>query len=245
MRENTSGKSAGHLRRAAIIAGAIAAVSAVHANSSNSIIVVPPTELPTLARQSGDGMFLHDANDGRSVLYVEQNQGTELAVFDVTDPGHVKSKGSVPLGASGPFDFVSSLGGEKELIRFRQDQAEAVLDLHRAMLPSLQQIPGLYSQGAISSVGNDGFTVIGDAEPSPKVADSRPLRDYQVFDTSGSKSSTPVFEVKQVREELSKQDTGTTFLLAEGGLYLIRRPKAEADKKFREQEWFLQHNGDY
>jgi hypothetical protein len=243
MREVTSGKSSGRLRRAVIIASGIAAVSAVHANSSNNVIVVPPTELPALARQSGDAMFLHDANDGRSVLYVEQNQGAELAVFDVTDPGHVKSKGSVPLGAAGPFDFVSPLGGQKELIRFRQDQAEAVLDLHRAMLPSLKQIPGLYSQGAISPLGNDGFTVIGQAEPVPKVADSRPLRDYQVFDTTSSKDSTPVFEVKQVLEELSKQDTGTTFLLADGGLYLIRRPKAEADKRFREEEWFWQHNG--
>jgi hypothetical protein len=244
MRDNTSGKTAGRLRRAAIIASGIAAVSAVHANSSNNVIVVPPTELPTLARQSGDAMFLHDANDGRSVLYVEQNQGTELAVFDVTDPGHVKSKGSVPLGTSGPFDFVSPLGGQKELIRFRQDQAEAVLDVHRAMLPSLEQLPGLHSQGVISALGNDGFTVMGQAEPVPKVADSRPLRDYQVCDTTSSRDSTPVFEVKQVLEELSKQDTGTTFLLAEGGLYLVRRPKAEADKRFREQEWFWQHTGD-
>jgi hypothetical protein len=244
MRETTSGKSAGRLRRAAIIASGIAAVSAVHANSSNNVIVVTPTELPALARQSGDAMFLNDANDGRSVLYVEQNQGAELAVFDVTDPGHIKSKGSVPLDASGPFDFISPLGGQMELIRFRQDQAEAVLDLHRAMLPSLKQLPELHSQVAISPLGNDGFTVIGQVEPSPKVADSLLLRDYQVFDSSSSRDPTPVFEVKQVREELSKQDTGTTFLLAEGGLYLIRRPKAESDKKLREQEWFWQHNGD-
>ena len=242
MRENTSGRSAGRLRRAAIIASGIVAASAVHANSSN-VIVVPPTELPALARESGDAMFLREANDGRSVLYVEQNQGAELAVFDVTDPGHVKSKGSVPLHASGPFDFVSPLGGQKELIRFRQDQAEAVLDLHKAMLPSLQQLPGLYSLGAISPLGNDGFTV-GQADPGPQVADSRPLRDYQVFDSTSSRDSTPVFEVKQVHEELSKQDTGTTFLLAEGGLYVIRRPKAESDKKLREEQWFWQHNGD-
>src|ERR1700691_3831939 len=102
MRENTSGRSAGRLRRAAIFASGIVTLSAVHANSSN-VIVVPPTNLPALARESGDAMFLREANDGRSVLYIEQNQGAELAVFDVTDPGHVKSKGSVPLDASGPF----------------------------------------------------------------------------------------------------------------------------------------------
>jgi hypothetical protein len=244
MSEGTSGKSSGPLRRAAIIASGIAAVSAVHANSSNNVILVPPTELPALARQSGDAMLLHDTNDGRSVLYVEQNQGAELAVFDVTDPGHVKSKGSVPLGASGIFDFVSPLGDQKELVRFRQDQGEAVLDLHSAMLPSLKQLPGLYSQGAISPLGDGGFTVNGQGGPIPKVADLQPIRDYQVFDTLSSRDSTPVFEVKQVLEELSKQDTGTTFLLADGGLYLIRRPKAEADKRFREEQWFWQHNGE-
>jgi AraC-like DNA-binding protein len=31
----------------------------------------------------------------------------------------------------------------------------------------------------------------------------------------------------QVREEITKFDTGTTFLLTEGGLFLIRRPVKE------------------
>jgi len=69
------------------------------------------------------------------------------------------------------------------------------------------------------------------------------MRDYQVFDTSSSRDLNPVFDVKQVREELTKQDTGTTFLLTERGLYLIRRPDAESEKRRREQEWRWQHIG--
>ena len=37
-----------------------------------------------------------------------------------------------------------------------------------------------------------------------------------------------IIEVKQVRQEATKPDTGTTFLLAEKGLYLIRRPALES-----------------
>jgi hypothetical protein len=34
-----------------------------------------------------------------------------------------------------------------------------------------------------------------------------------------------------------------TFLLTENGLFLIRRPAVEWEKKRREQEWFFTHNG--
>jgi len=245
MNKNTSGKISRHLRRTAvtIIATGIVMAPAVHANPSNNLVLVPPADLPALARQPGDAMFLRDANDGRAVLYVEQNHGAQLAVFDVTDPSHVKSEGFVPLGTSGPFDFVSPLGGQQELVRFRQNQGGAVLDLHKAWMPSLKPLPGSGSQGPISLLGNDGFTVRGQAATEPKAFDPPP-QDYQVIDASSSRNPTPVVEVKQVREELTKEDTGTTFLLTEAGLYLIRRPTAESDKRRREEEWFWHHAGD-
>lgn len=43
-------------------------------------------------------------------------------------------------------------------------------------------------------------------------------------------------DVKQVREEISKSDTGTTFLLTDGGLYLIRRPAVEMRNKARDRD---------
>ena len=245
MRDDTSGKSSNHLRRVAMamIASGIVVLPAVHANPSNSIVVVPPTDLPELARQPGDEMFLRDTIDGRAVLYVEQSHGAKLAIFDVTDPRHVKSDGSVQLGTQGPFDFVSPLGGKKELVRFRQDQGEAVLDFHRAGSPSLKQLPALQSQRRLTLLRNVGFSVNGQVVPSPKAIDPQPIRDYQVIDASSPRDPVPVFEVKQVREELTKQDTGTTFLLAEAGLYLIRRPTAELEKRRRDEEWWWQHNG--
>ena len=87
-------------------------------------------------------------------------------------------------------------------------------------------------------LGDDGFTV------SSQIAeDMRPTQDYQVVDTAKSRDLTRVFDVKQVREELKKNDTGTTFLLTEGGLYLIRRPAVETDKKLRDLDRELNYGG--
>ena len=87
-------------------------------------------------------------------------------------------------------------------------------------------------------LGDDGFTV------SSQIAeDMRPTQDYQVVDTAKSRDLTRVFDVKQVREELTKNDTGTTFLLTEGGLYLIRRPAVETDKKLRDLDRELNYGG--
>jgi hypothetical protein len=135
------GQLSKYLRRAAIaiVAGGIVAKT-VYAGPSNNLIVVPPTHLPALARQSGEAMLLHETIGGTTLLYIEQNQGSRLAILDVTDPAHIKGEGSVPLSASGPFDFVAPLGSRAELIRFRQDQENALLDLHKVKTPTLQRV---------------------------------------------------------------------------------------------------------
>src|SRR5580704_7731022 len=111
-------------RRAAIAIAVSGIVSApaVHANIANNIVVVPPTNLPELARQSGEALLLHNTNDGRTFLYIEQEQGARLAIFDVSDPVKIKGEGVVQLGAAGPFDFVTSLGSEQELIKYRRGE---------------------------------------------------------------------------------------------------------------------------
>src|SRR5271166_5734299 len=82
MKEPIKGKSLRRLRRAtlAIIASGIVAATSVHANPSNNIVLVSPTELPDSARQTGEAMLLRDTVDGRSLLYVVQNQGAQLTI---------------------------------------------------------------------------------------------------------------------------------------------------------------------
>jgi hypothetical protein len=200
--------------------------------------VVPPTDLPELARQTGEAMLLHDTIDGRTLLYIEQNQGARLAIFDVSDPRHVKGEGSVQLDAPGPFDFVSALGDRAEVVRFRQGQGSAVLDLHKVKLPTLTKVQGLTLQGTTMALGDDGFTVTSQPD-----SNSRSTRDFQAVDTASLGEMNRVFDVKEVREVLMKHDTGTTFLLTQSGLYEVRRPVVERENELRERDRMLRYAG--
>ena len=143
----------------AIVATAAIAAQTVDAHVASRIVVVPPKDLPESVRQPGEAMFLHEEIDGKTLLYIEQKSGGQLAILDVTDPTHVTREGSVQLDAPGPFDFVSQLGDRKELVRFRQSQTEAVLDLHKADAPTLETVQGLTSGGPAELLGRGGFTV--------------------------------------------------------------------------------------
>jgi hypothetical protein len=193
MKEKVSGRLSRSLRRTALaIAASGMAATTIHANPST--ILVPPTDLPELARQGGEAMLLHETIDGKTLLYIEQNRGTRLAALDVTDPLHVKGQGSVQLDAAGPFDFMFPLSEQAELVRYRLDQGDAVLELRK--VPKLNKVEG--------------------------------LDHYQVVDSAAVRELSHVFDVKQVRQETMNTATGTTFVLTENGLYLIRQPAVEA-----------------
>jgi hypothetical protein len=225
MRQNAGGRcsrAAPRLTLATILAG-ISVASAGYANPTNDIVLVPPTNLPTLARQSGEAMFLHDTRDGRTLLYIEQHGGVQLAIFDVTDPAHVGGEGSVQLDAPGPFDFVADLGKRGELVRFRGGQGEAVLDLRD--IPVLMKVQGLDTKNSTILLADYASRLSGQAFTA---AVGQSIRDYKIFQSGESPSDDRVVEVRQVRQEVTNPDTGTTFLLAENGLYVIRRPALEA-----------------
>ena len=199
-----------HLRRATMAVLASGAVAS--------------TTPPALAQQTGEGMFLYDRFDGRPLIYVEQYQGTRLATFDVTDPVHIKGQGFVQLSASGPFDFVSPLvdfvsplGIQAELVRFGQGH-DAVLDLPRLRDPQLEIVSALALQGSPFTVA--GEAVAGEANDAP------PARNYPV-DTLTAYELSRFFDVKQVRAELTKGDTGSPFMLTDSGPNVIRRPGVE------------------
>jgi hypothetical protein len=207
MRNNSGHEASKHFRRAALAIAALGIIAAtgVHAAASNAQILVPPAGLPESARQGGEAMFLHETIDGKTLLYIEQNQGARLAALDVTDPRHVKGEGVVALDASGPFDFMFPLGDRAELVRYRQGQGDAVLDLHK--VPMLNKVV---------------------ADPFAERADVRTAREYQIVDPAVSAELSQVFGVKQLRQEMTNAMTGTTFALTDNGLYLIRRPATES-----------------
>jgi hypothetical protein len=205
----------------AIAASGVLVTSVSHANFSDQIVLVSPRDLPELSRRNGTGTLLHQSIDGRTLFYIEQMHGTELATFDVTDPAHDKAKGAVELHDSGPFDFVFPLGHEDELIRFRQGHEETVLDLHKETVPKLGSFEGLTWQGSMTPLGNDELSLTTQGTQADQD------RDDQIMEPWSSEQLNRLFDVKQVSAEKTNAATGTTFLITEGGLYVIRRPDAE------------------
>jgi hypothetical protein len=222
----------------ALVASAIAAAPIAYAWPSESPFVVPPASLPEPARQAGEAMLLHDAADGRTLLYVEQDQGARLAVFDVTNPAHIKSDGSVQLNVPGPFDFVANLGNDREVVRFRRCQAEALLDFNRANVPTLETVQQLALQGITMPPDANGSADGGKADAS-----ARPPRRFDAVEAASPEEFKGILEATQIRDQVTKSDTRTTFLLTANGLYVIRRPIAERDKERREWERHLMYDG--
>jgi hypothetical protein len=235
MRDQNRDAVASQLRAVALAALAIgaAATSPAQAHPATNLLVVAPAELPALARQRGDGMFLFQTDIGRQVLYVEQSNGARLAILDVTDPRHVTVEGLVTVDAPEPFDVVSMLGARAALVRYRQTREEAVLDLRDALHPSLTAVARQSFQGSIKRLGNDGVTVSRQADASPDA--SGPAFDTAIIDTSRPQAVMNRYEVHAVRQELTNDVTGTTFLLSDDGLYLIRRLAVERANDFRDE----------
>ena len=187
-------------------------------------------------RAGGDAaVFRHD---GEAIgPFRLECQGARLAIFDVTDPAHVKEEGSAQVDAHGAFDFVSSLGDYAELVRFRNGQGEAVLNLHKAKVPTLTTIPGLDLQGSTERLGDDGLIAADQPDAQSDANDP----NYQVVDLSNPLHPNPVADVKQVLEKITNDETGTTFLLTANGLYLIRRPAVEEEYEIHEYQ--MEHPG--
>jgi len=223
----------GIARLALVAAAALTMTGHVASRSRPSkVILLRPAELPELARVTSQALALHVTGNRRTFLYVEQNDGARLAIFDVTNPAKIKQEPAVQLDATGSFDFVSSLGDYAELIRFRDGQGEAVLDLHKAKAPTIKIVPGLKFHGLAERVIGDGFTIANRASVQPD-ADAR---NYQIFATLNSREPERVYEVKQVRHEITNDETGTTFLLGEDGLYVIRRLAVEEGYEIHQQQ---------
>lgn len=217
------------LRRAtitvAIITAGITVAPAVQAKpkpkamttpDGTKIILASPQSLPELARQNGEAMLLHETGDGRTFLYVEQDRGARLAIFDVSDPSDIKAQGSIHLDASGPFDFVAASGDHAETVRFRESQSEAVLDFHKASAPAIKT--------------RQALTLPTAAERADSVDDDeRPNAYGAVAVVANLQQPTRAFDVEGVRAQLTNKDTGTTFLMTADGLYVVRRTMLEQE----------------
>ena len=219
------------LRQFTIAAIALAATIlpvASHAelrSKSGEIVVMEPQNLPEAAQLGGNSFFLHATDSGSFYLYVEQQSGARLAVFDVTNPAHVKTVSVTPLQVDGPFDFVRPLDGSAELVRFRDGKGVAVLDMHKAGHPTLHTVSALLDLGQTQPLGETGFLAVNEPYNYVRAVP----RDYQVVDISTPDNPTLLTTVKQVKHQVANNEMGTTFLLGSDGLTLVRRMSVESD----------------
>lgn len=191
---------------------------------SRDVVIEQPTNLPDLAQAPGAAFDLYtESGDGNAYLYIEQPNGARLAVFDVTDPGHMKMVRAVTLSVPGPFDFAQHIGDNAVLIRFRNNQSIALLDLHRAKAPVIRPVNGAEFAGRVEPLDPSTYLMIGDAVFSHE----RASHDYRVIDTSQPASPIVLYTARLVTASITRGETGTTFLLGVDGLTIIRHPQME------------------
>jgi hypothetical protein len=183
-------------------------------------------DLPEQAQTPGNSLFLHSDNAGSTYLYVEQQLGARLSVFDVTDPARIKLVVSTPLATDGGFDFVRPLGEHAELVYFRDSQKEAVLDLRKTKRPVLRKISTVTDLDAAETLGESSLLVTSKVHTYVPAA----AQDYQVIDIAAS-DPTLLTTVKDVKHRVTNDETGTTFLLGSDGLTVVRRLRIENDYK--------------
>jgi hypothetical protein len=207
----------------ALLAGTAKAEGASH---SNNLIIEQPANLPELAQRPGIAFHLYtESGDGNAYLYVEQHNGQRLVVFDVTDPGHVKMVGNVSLPVPAPFEFAEPVGTSSILVRFYNNQGIAVLDLHNAKAPVLKTVNGLQYTGYAEPLGESAFMVTDNPSMNP----ARVSRDYQIVDASNATNPVLLYTGNRVVQTITRDETGTTFLLGQNGLTVIRRPRVEQE----------------
>src|SRR5580704_6803689 len=191
-----------------VVAAAVLASSPAEAeihSKSSDLVVMEARDLPEQAQTPGNSLFLHSDNAGRTYLYVEQQQGARLSIFDVTDPARIKLVVSTPLAAQGAFDFVRPLGNNAELVYFRDGQKEAVLDLRKARRPVFRVISTAANLGPAETLGESGLLVTSQTYKYVSAVG----RDYQVIDIAAS-APTQLATVKDVRHRVTNNETGTT-----------------------------------
>jgi hypothetical protein len=200
-------------------------------SKSKELVVMDARNLPEQARAEGNSLLLHSDSAGNTYLYIAQQQGKQLSIFDVTDPARIKFIVSTPLASEGTFDFIRPLGDYAELVYFREGQKVGILDLHKANNPVLRTISISANLDTAKPLGWSGLLAgNGSYKYIPGVA-----RDVQVIDISAT-NPTLLVTLKDVKHRLTNNETGTTFFLNNDGLTVVRQISVETNYRIRQMQ---------
>jgi hypothetical protein len=183
--------------------------NSAHASKKNrlpEVVVMRPTDLPPAAQVPGQAMYLRALNFSR-YLYIEQDNGRRLAVFDVSSPARIKTVAEIELNAP-RFDFLQAVNSDLVLVGIRDLHGSiklGVLDLQHPKKPVLR--------------------VLGDTEFG-----------LEPHETSAHMlAPEPGVEIGDIEQKISDKELGSCFVLSADGLWIIRHPAIE--KVFEEREF--------
>lgn len=197
---------------------------------SKTIVVETPADLPALAQADSAAMYLHNTNDGRTFLYVENRDGSKLSILDVTDPDSIKKVAQTSIAVPSSFDFVRTLSDSSELIHYRDGSGFAILNLKKYNRPALEEAPQFNHVGYVQRIGETALISTGTTN-NINTHTTAQKQKYVVMDISDSVRPRLLATVDGVEQQLSKPDTGTLFLLNSDGITVVRRLRVEEDHR--------------
>ena len=213
---------------AATLAITSATAGAAVRTHSKTILVESPAEVPALAQNGSEAMYLYNTGDGRAVLYVEATGGRALSALDVTNPANIKLVTQTPLAAPSAFDFVQEVGDNGTLIRYRNGSGVALISFRQYQHPVLVAQPALAQTSVSETIGQTGL-LLTSAEVSTTPGSQAHL--YNVLDTTNPSQPGMLAIVPAVKERVAKSDTGTLFLLNNDGVTVVRQPQVEEERQ--------------
>ena len=183
--------------------------NSAHASKKNrlpEVVVMRPTDLPPAAQLPGQSMYLRAVGFSR-YLYVEQENGKRLTVFDVSRPYSIKTVAEIEVN-SPRFDFLEAVSSDLVLVGIRDlndSMKLGVLNLQHPKKPVLR--------------------ALGDAEFG-----------FVPRERSAAMSQVePGIEIRDIRQEITDKELGSCFVLSANGLWIIRHPAIE--KEFERKEF--------
>ncbi len=193
---------------------------------SRDVVIEQPANLPEQAQVAGDAFYLNtESGNGNAYLYVEQQHGQRLVIFDVTDLARIKMVQTEALAMPGPFEFAEDVDGSFIVLRSLDNQELGVLNIHKAKAPVLQTNDAFQHAGRVTSIGRSTF-LMTDARFTPKR--ERMPQDYTVVDVN-KKAPSVLYTAKLVKASITREETGTLFLLGSEGISIIRHPEVEQE----------------
>jgi hypothetical protein len=177
-----------------------------------------------IAQSPTQDLLLRTDDNGPTYLYVEQQQGTRLFVFDVTNPEHMKLVRSTSLAVNSAYDFVAPVKG-RELISFRDGSGSALLDFHNPKAPRIAAAlePTAFPVSSSATV----HSIASSAAFEDQITTDPSVQARTVQFVPGGRHARVLATLDNVTRLTARPETGTTFLLAAGKVAIVRSPAVE------------------